>query len=303
MTAASNRRARKLAAPGAPPIGQPVGIVGLGLLGGSLAQAIRDRWPATPILAVETDRATRARALARGFVDDVTATPQPGFGVVRVVLLCVPYGRVESTSRALGKHLRPGTLVCDVVGVKAPVAAIVRRNLARARYIGTHPMAGGERRGLENSRRELFAGRPVALCPGPTVSPATLLAVKRFWAALGALPVVVSPGQHDRIVARTSHLPYLLGLCLLRIAAELPGSRRLLGGAFLDATRRVGFSPEVMAAAVAVNGFVPASLSRFADECRRLAALIRESPARLTEEAEEGRRLLAQIAGQPGTFA
>ena len=283
-------------APEALALEAPVGIVGLGLLGGSLARAIRRHWPGAALLAIEPRGQSRRVAVAEGIVDEIAARPSSAFAAARTVLLCVPYAMVEPVSRALVACLRPGTLVCDVVAIKAPVAAIVEQVLPRLRYVGCHPMAGGARHGLENSRSSLFVGRPVAICTGATAAPGDVPAVSRFWRALGAHPILASPVEHDEIVARTSHLPYLLGLCLLRAAAEVPNADRLYGQAFADATRRAMFEPQVMAAAVAANRFVPASLRGLADECRRLADLIEQAPSSLLTEAERGRSLLAELA-------
>ncbi len=266
----------------------PYAIVGLGLLGGSMAKAARTRL-GVDIVAVEVDEGTRNAALHDGNAQQALATAGPQLSQCGLVVVAVPFGALASVLASIAPHLAADALLTDLVGVKAPVAELVARLAPNASYIGSHPMAGGTQSGYQHSRADLFEGATIAVCP-PSLSSPNLAPLQQLWQRLGGTPFLLSPSDHDRVVAATSHLPYTAALALVRVA-QRHGSEQLAGRGFADATRRADFAPEMMAKVVAENPFMPQTLREAAEELLRLAELIESSKDAFVGEAEEARRI------------
>ncbi len=269
----------------------PVAVVGIGLIGGALVRGIRAARPSCEIIAVDPDRETRSAVrrarLAVEVLPDVTAE----IGAARTIVIAAPVAALGGILDRLAVHMRSDALLSDVIGVKLVVAELIARRLPGVPYVGTHPMAGGARSGFANSRADTFRGSTVAISPGPHASPAQVRGIRGLWKAVGASPMDVTPEDHDRIVALTSHLPYLIGLSLARVAADRLGKVRLVGPSFHDVTKRVRFEPEIMAAVVANNPFIVQTLRQMAGELGRLADLISRDPGALVAEASNARGL------------
>lgn len=272
----------------------PYGIIGLGLIGGSLARALRNAHGAIEIIAVDPDAATRENALKQDVVSKVTDEPTDELLRASVVFLCVSVGDLESLLPSLHNKLAPGAVLTDVAGVKTRVQELVSIHLATTAFVGGHPMAGGERGGFRRSRANLFGGTRVALCPGHGGAEA-VQAVEAIWKSVGADPVVLSASAHDRIVAQSSHLPYVAAVAQARLLTgqDLQG---LTGRGLKDATRHAGFNPDVMAKTVQENAFLPELVRRLAKELEGLAETL-ESPdstwlaaAEIAEQWRKSRR-------------
>lgn len=280
----------------------PYAIIGLGLLGGSLARAVRVRFGSAAglIIGVDPDANTRAAALADGVVDEAYAEVGAALTRAGLVVIATPLAALADLLPRLAAVLASGTLVCDVIGVKGPVMPAIAAALPNARHVSAHPMAGGEHGGFAHSRSDLFVARTVVVCPHPDDAAATA-AVSALWQRLGARTVECSPREHDRIIAATSHLPYLAALALVRVALREEGGAHIAGRGFADATRRADFDPTVMAAVVSQNSFAPRAVRALADELRRLADLIERAPQALEGEArairEEHRALVGRSEG------
>ena len=275
-------------APRLPPF--PYVIVGLGLLGGSLAKAVRSRLKehGGRVIGVDPDATTRAMAEASGAVDLTLAEITPEVAAARHIVIATPLAALEAVLPALAAAADSGAIVSDVIGVKMPVLAAVKAVLPRARYVSVHPMAGGEHGGFAKSRADLFDARTVVVCPNERDPDATS-AVSALWRELGGQVVAISPSEHDRVVAATSHLPYLAALALVRVATREQGDMHIAGRGFADATRRADFDPEVMAAVVGHNPFAPRALHTLAGQILRLAEIVETSPEALVREAREVR--------------
>lgn len=272
----------------------PWAVIGLGLVGGSLARALARAFPEVKLLGVEPEPRARAQALSDRIVAEALEAPGPALAKCGLVVSCVPFGALPTLLAALGPHLSGDTLLTDVCAVKAPVDRAVAEALPGVRFVGGHPLIGGDPAALSPSRADVFAGRPVALCPRPGEEPlaATLGAI---WAALGARPVVLPAEEHDRLVALTSHLPYLSAVALARTVGANHGAERLAGRALAEGTRHVLSNPDVVAAAVAANPLVAAAARVLADELRRLAELVEREPGALAGAAAEARALRGKL--------
>jgi prephenate dehydrogenase len=217
---------------------QHISIIGIGLLGGSVALAARKQINGCKITGYAHNPKTAAAAAAGGIVDRA-GTLAEAVGGAELVILCSPVGTFERLLGELAGYLAPGTLVSDVGSTKRAVVAAADRLLAGsgqgARFVGSHPMAGSEQRGLAHARADLFAGALCILTPTSTTDQAALTAMEQFWQTLGMRTTRLSPSDHDRMLAEVSHLPHALAAAL--VAMQSDGALPLAGKGFLDTTR------------------------------------------------------------------
>jgi prephenate dehydrogenase len=245
-----------------------VAIVGLGLIGGSLARALSragytvvgvDRPPVVR-------RARAARAVARAAGGPVEASR-----LAEVVVLAAPPAENLRLLRRLGRSVRPGLVVTDVGSVKGPIGREADR-LGLA-FVGGHPMAGVEGSGFGASSATLFRGRSWIVCPGRHAGSRAVAAVRQIARAVGARPVRMAPAEHDRVVAFLSHVPQVVSWALLDAArADLVARRRLgvAGPGFASMTRLAASPPALWAGILAQNRRETArALAAFARALRR----------------------------------
>ncbi|HEX5867359.1 MAG TPA: prephenate dehydrogenase, partial [Beijerinckiaceae bacterium] len=214
-------------------------ILGVGLLGGSLGLAVKAAAMPCRIVGYGHRRSTLDKALASGAIDEAADTPADAVKGADLVILCTPVGLFRKTLADIAPALLNGAIVTDVGSTKRSVVRDARDVLPKyARFVGSHPMAGSEKRGVDFARADLFQGARCILTPDESSDPAALASVDAFWRALGMRTTVLSPADHDRLVSDVSHLPHALAATLVTMqdAAALP----LAGKGFLDATRIAG---------------------------------------------------------------
>ncbi|MHB9058729.1 MAG: prephenate dehydrogenase [Bacillota bacterium] len=220
-------------------------VVGLGLIGGSLAWAARRSGAYQAVVGYDLAAGVAEGAVAMGAIDVAVASPAEAAGLADLVVVATPPLTVATVLLEAAAGARPGAVFTDVAGFKGGLSeAVVGRLPAGVAYVGGHPMAGSERSGLAAADPALFHGAVYAVT-GRVGDPAAE-AVAGLARNVGARPFYVDPAVHDRAVATISHLPYLLavGLCLAAEAAG-PAAAELAAGAFRDATRVAGGPPEV----------------------------------------------------------
>jgi prephenate dehydrogenase len=261
-------------------------IVGLGLMGGSLGLAARERAGVGRIVGFDPDATAREAALERGCVDEAGDDLAAAVAGAELVVLCAPVHELPAVLAELAE-LAPEATVTDIGSTKAGVVAAVPAALRR-RFIGGHPLCGMETRGAQNARAELFEGATWYLTPLADTEPARLRDLHRLLAALGAVPVAIDAGVHDRLLAVTSHLPHALANLLVVQAGEarIDGHDPLtsIGGSFRDMTRVAGANPRIW-------------VDIFIDNRDALAAALREHQRAL------GEVLTALEAGDAGYLA
>ena len=223
---------------------QTVAIVGVGLIGGSFGLALQKAGFTGTILGVSSPTTLRA-AIERGAITDEAVSLAEALGRADLVYLAQPIGRILDTLRHIDGLVRPGTLITDAGSTKIVIVSAARQYIRRGVFLGGHPMAGKEKRGVGEADAELFRGRTYALTPD---DPAALEkpGAKDFleWIRrIGALPVILSAEEHDRIVAFTSHLPQLVSTALAATVAEQAGDRLAVAGPGLADTTRLALSP------------------------------------------------------------
>lgn len=227
-----------------------LGIVGVGLLGGSIALACRQKRLAGRIVGCDRPDVLE-RAKARGMLDETAGDVCQAVARASLVVFCTPVDTLADVVGECADACRPGTLLTDVGSTKS---GIVRRLANRlppgVSYVGSHPLAGSEQAGPDNARADLFEGKLVVVTPAGD-PPAAVSTVAAFWKAMGARVETMSPEQHDEALAVTSHLPHLVASVL---AGVLPLEwKRLTATGFRDTTRLAAGSPELWRAIFQCN--------------------------------------------------
>jgi prephenate dehydrogenase len=225
-----------------------VAIIGLGLMGGSLGLALR-RAGLAEVSAYARRAETRALALAEGAADTVHETPQAALKGASVVVFCTPVCRIPDLVRECLKAFEPGCVVTDVGSTKAELARAMAilfdgRPLA---FVGSHPMAGSEKTGMEAARADLYDDAVTAVTPYGGTAPEAIRAVTDLWESVGARVMVLDAESHDALVARTSHLPHLVAALLVATAGRDPRGavKAFCGPGFRDTTRVASGSPDM----------------------------------------------------------
>ena len=215
-----------------------VAIFGVGLIGGSFALAIRKAGFSGRIIGVSSDETIRT-ALALGVIDEALPAAEAA-GHADLLYLAQPIHRIIASLAELDALVKPGALITDAGSTKKAIIDRASLVISRAQFLGGHPMAGRERRGVEAAEADLFQGRPYVLTPQ---SPGELesAAAREFlgWIPkIGSFPVVLSPEEHDRTVAFTSHLPQLASTALAAMLNGRPEPKTgVYGPALVDSTR------------------------------------------------------------------
>jgi prephenate dehydrogenase len=216
-------------------------VVGLGLMGGSLALALRDMVDEA-IIGVDLNSETRAYAVQQQIVDAATDDLREGVAQADVVILAAPVRTILSMVRnRIGSYLRSNTLLIDIGSTKQDICEAMGTLPIGVAAIGGHPMTGKEQSGIEASDGTLYRGKPFVLCPTRRTTPATRLRALDLIEALGSVPIEMDAARHDRLVAAISHVPYLLSSALVAMVAQ-EGERDdavwgLAAGGFRDMSR------------------------------------------------------------------
>jgi prephenate dehydrogenase len=223
-----------------------VAIVGVGLIGGSIGKALRDRRLAERVIGVGRSRAGLAAARESGAITE-TSDLAAACAVADLVVVAAGVSAIPALLDAIDAAARPGTLVTDAGSTKARIVAAWerRRRSRRCRFVGAHPIAGSHRRGASAAEPDLFDGRVAVVTPAPATPAADAAAVGEFWAALGATVFVMPPREHDRLLAAASHAPHL-GAAALAAATPVE-ALRFTGGGWRDATRIAAGDPDLWA--------------------------------------------------------
>jgi prephenate dehydrogenase len=210
------------------PPGQRVAIVGVGLIGGSIGAALRQRGLAAEVIGIGRRAASLAKAQAAGTIDRGTTNLVDGVADADVVIVATPVGDIVDTVRSVALAA-PRAIITDAGSTKAEICRDVRRKLGdnphqaavpATRFVGSHPLAGGHRTGPEHARADLLVGRTVVITPEDDTPAGLVERLKEFWESLGAEVALLSPVEHDRALAATSHLPHLVAAALAAATPE-----------------------------------------------------------------------------------
>jgi len=227
---------------------QELAIVGVGLLGGSVAKAARAGGLARRVVGVGRDTARLRPALEDGTLDAATTDLDTGVLKADFVLLAAPVLAIEGLLERVWRAAPEGTVITDVGSTKRNIVRAAER-LAAARpltFVGSHPLAGSEQSGYRAARADLFRGATVVVTPTDRTELAALKRATEFWEALGARVSSLDPETHDRAVAAISHLPHLIACALVDGAGRVePSALALAARGFRDTTRIAAGDPEM----------------------------------------------------------
>ncbi|MBL8133683.1 MAG: prephenate dehydrogenase/arogenate dehydrogenase family protein [Anaerolineae bacterium] len=263
-------------------------VVGMGLMGGSLALALREK--AQTISGVDMSAEARDYALAHHIVDQATDDLRAGVAEADVVLLAAPVKVIISMIHGrLGAYLRSNTLVVDIGSTKADICEAMRELPIGIQAIGGHPMTGKESPGIDHSDANLYRDRPFVLCPSRRTTPAARDRALALVDALGAVPIEMDAARHDRVVAAISHLPYLLSAALVATVSK-EGEKDdavwgLAAGGFRDMSRLAAQDLSMMGDILSTNTRAVATLlAQFRMQLAMMeAALIAQENGTLTD--------------------
>lgn len=281
-------------------------VIGVGLVGGSLARAMKDRGLVGDVVGVGRGEANLKRAVEMGVIDEFTHDPCEGVRGATLVVLATPVGTFEPIAREILPHLQSEAIVTDVGSVKGGVVRALEDLLeGSAAFVGSHPIAGGERSGVEASDPSIFEGARCVLTPTARTRGFAIDRIEALWQAVGCRTIRLDPDVHDKIFAAVSHLPHAVAFALVAAVERLDGGldlKNFSGGGYRDATR-IGASPaDVWRDIFLLNReHTVAALRAFEEE---VAAIRREIEEGRAEELEERlskisgiRRALSQTQG------
>ncbi|MBI3333142.1 MAG: prephenate dehydrogenase/arogenate dehydrogenase family protein [Candidatus Omnitrophica bacterium] len=274
-----------------------VAIVGLGLIGGSLGMALRRGRLAGKVIGFTRREATLRKARARGAVDDGCTEFCPDWlGASDLVVIATPPLSVVPVARRIGRMTRHSFILTDVASTKGRIVRQMERMLPdRIRFVGSHPMAGSERSGVEAANPKLFERAACLLTPTPRTSREALAKVSSLWRAVGGRVLLLRPARHDALVAQISHMPHLAAAALA-LSAEgraLP----LAAGGFADTTRLALSDPSLWSEICLTNRReILAALSRFDRQMSGLRRLLlRGAGADLSRRLRAAQRKRRQV--------
>jgi len=263
------------------PIFEKIGIIGLGLIGGSIALAARQLWPSSLVIAVDNkdvlETAMRLHAI------DVAADDLIVLAEADLVILAAPVRQNLALLDELEENVRGAAIVTDTGSTKRAIVEAARRLPPRLTFIGGHPLGGAAASGLDHARPELFKGRPWLFTPTSDKHAEGLEKLLAFARALGAVPRLVGVEAHDRLLAYLSHLPQLTASALMQVVGEAVGDDglSLAGRGLVDTTRLASSPPEIWKDITATN----------ADEIGRALDIFIELLQDLRSELSSGDRL------------
>jgi cyclohexadieny/prephenate dehydrogenase len=264
------------------PLFDTVAVIGLGLIGSSVARGIKARGLARNVIGYDLSSAVRARAAELGLCDEIAATPAAAIGRARLVVIAVPVGATAEAVAAIAPHLKDGAVLTEVGSVKASVIRQVTPLLPEGvAFVPGHPIAGTEHSGPDAGFAELFEGRWCILTPCERSTEPAVAQVAALWRGLGSGVEIMTPEHHDIVLAITSHIPHLIAFNIVGTAADVEDVTqseviKFSAGGFRDFTR-IAASDPVMWRDVFLNNkeAVLEMLGRFSEDLAALQRMIR----------------------------
>ncbi len=288
-------------------------VIGVGLIGGSLARALREAGAVGEVVGCGRGVPNLEQAVALGVIDRYSRDPAEAVAGADLVFLAVPLGAVRDTLASIRPWLAPGAIVTDGGSVKGSVVADARAVLSEElpRFVPGHPIAGTERSGVEASFASLYQNRRVILTPLPETDPAALERVAWMWRVCGAQISLMEVRHHDQVLAATSHLPHMLAYGLVDSLARLEENDeifRYAAGGFRDFTRIASSNPVMWRDICLANReALGEALQRFSLELQELAETIERADAahmlEIFERAKAARdRYIDSASGDRGAL-
>jgi prephenate dehydrogenase len=265
-------------------------IIGVGLIGGSLASALREAGAVGEVVGCGRDPAHLQQAVQLGVIDRYEIDPAAAVAGADVVVLAVPLGAMQKQMAQIAPVLGPQTILTDVGSAKGSVvrAADAVFETLPVGFVPGHPIAGNEKSGVEAAYPGLFRARRVILTPLPTSSAEAVTRVSAMWEACGAHVVEMDVAHHDEVLAATSHLPHMLAYALVDTLARMDDSREIFdfaAGGFRDFTRIASSNPDMWHdICLANHDALVKMLEAFSDDLRMLADAVRRADSEFLKQ-------------------
>lgn len=225
------------------------GFIGLGLIGGSIAKALRRHLPDTKLIAYDINSASLKLAKKEQIIDQICPAIDESFGNCDYLFLCAPVSHNAENLITLKRFLSPGTILTDVGSVKTGIHKQIEELHLQSQFIGGHPMAGSERFGYQNAKASLLENAYYILTPSDEVPKEKIDHYRTLVETIGAIPLVLSYKEHDYVTAAISHLPHVIAASLVNVVknsdSEDGTMKRIAAGGFKDITRIASSSPEM----------------------------------------------------------
>ncbi len=257
-------------------------LIGIGLIGGSLALALKRAGACAHVAGFDQDEGALGAAMELGIIDSAHTSLAQAVAGSDIVLLATPLGAMPPLLQQVARLQTPGMLITDVGSAKQCVIDAARKSLGSGIrvFVPGHPIAGTEKSGARNAFAELFAGRMAILTPLPENDAATVARIQALWEAAGATVQLLDPAHHDRVLAATSHLPHMLAYALVDCLARMDEREeifRFAAGGFADFTRIASSNPEMWHDVCAANrDHLLAALDRFEEHLRQIRVAVEQ---------------------------
>jgi len=283
-----------------PPLFKRIALLGIGLIGSSVARIARERADiAGEIVANARTQATLDRVMELGFADRVELDPARAVAGADCVMLCAPVGAYEALAQTIAPYLDPGCIITDVGSTKQSVIRDVAPHVpAGVHFVPAHPLAGTEYSGPDAGFTTLFQGRWTLLTPLPGTDPAAVEKISELWRRCGSMVEAMEPAHHDRVLAIVSHLPHLIAFTICGTAEGLEEESRaqvlkFAASGFRDFTR-IAASDPVMWRDIFLNNreALLEMLQRFTEDAQAMARAVRwGDPAYIEHRIQQGRAI------------
>lgn len=224
-------------------------IIGIGLVGGSVGLALKAKGLSKKIVGLGRSRSSIEAGQEIGAIDEVATGLAEAVAEANLVVVCTPVGSIAGIIAEMESMLDDDCIITDVGSTKRNIVyAVEQLSRAGSMFVGSHPLAGSEKKGARHASGDLFKGATVFLTPTPMTDTLVMETIREMWECFGGKVVELDPAVHDRIVARTSHLPHIFAAMLVACLRSLPiDSMGLMGKGFLDTTRIASSDPEMWA--------------------------------------------------------
>ncbi len=269
---------------------QKISIIGVGLLGGSIGLAARQRRLAGEVAGFVRRAASLKDCERAGAVDYATTDLFAAVFNADLVILCTPLAQMQALAQQILPALKRGATVTDVGSVKADVVRELESLVQKvgAHFVGSHPMAGGEKMGVLAAKSDLYANAVCVVTPTKKSNSAAVRKVEQFWKSLGARTLRLDAAKHDLLVSRTSHLPHIAAAALASLVLDPKHPKSQVGlcaTGFRDTTRIASGSPEMWRdIALANRKNVSQSLDKFVGELKKFQSALKKSDAKAVEK-------------------
>lgn len=266
-------------------------IIGVGLIGGSIGLAARKKRLAGEIIGVCRHKESLQKAARAGAIDRGTLDYKDAVREADLVILATPVSQIIKVAREITPYLKRGCLITDVGSTKEKIVQVIEEALpGQIHFVGAHPLAGSEKRGVTEARADLFQGAICILTRTGKTELTALKAITRFWRKMGCRIKVLSPQDHDRIISLVSHLPHLAAVQLVKVAKS---SLDFASSGFSDTTRIASSDAEIWIDIFLSNKkFITQAIDRYITQLRLTKDLIlKENKKRLSAEFKSAKLL------------